>query len=232
MAKAARVLSVEALTAFRNSMIKFGEEAKGALSGVDMELRRMRDWLERDQLGYWMMQVKRRQEEVMNARTELARRKIAAQGSDTISDTEQKEKLREAQRRLRVAEEKVAVVKKLIPELHRTIAEYKSCSSPLGDHLGGGLEKSIHRIGMMVKSLEAYLALRAPAGGGPSAAGGGGGGASGSGSSASAGGSARAGGVSESSATAGDGQAAPAPAAAPADAEAPAREPAEAANPS
>jgi hypothetical protein len=176
------------------------------------------------------MQVKRRQEEVMNARTELARRKIAAQGSDTISDTEQKEKLREAQRRLRVAEEKVAVVKRLIPELQRTIAEYKSCASPLGDHLGGGMEKSIHRVGMMIKSLENYLALRAPAGGGPSAGVGGSGSASGSGSSsASAGGSARTGGTSESSSTAGDGQAAGAPAEA---AEAPAREAAEAANPS
>jgi hypothetical protein len=229
MAKAAKVLSVEALSAFRNAMIKFSEEAKSALSGVEMELRRMRDWLERDQLGYWMMQVKRRQEEVMNARTELARRKIAAQGSDTISDTEQKEKLREAQRRLRVAEEKVAIVKRLIPELQRTIAEYKSCASPLGDHLGGGMEKSIHRVGMMVKSLENYLALRAPAGGGPSAGVGGSGSGSGSGSSASAGGSARTGGASESSSTAGDGQAAEAPAEA---GEAPARETAEAANPS
>jgi len=230
MGKAARVLSVQALTDFRISMIKFSEEARSALSGVEMELRRMRDWLERDQLGYWMMQVKRRQEEVMNARTELARRKIAAQGSDTISDTEQKEKLREAQRRLRVAEEKVAIVKRLIPELQRTIAEYKSCASPLADHMGGGMEKSIHRIGMMVKSLEDYLALRAPAGGVPSAAMGGGSG-SGTSSSASAGGSARTGGVSESSSsTAGDGQAAPS---APADAaEAPTREPAEAVNPS
>ncbi|APW58678.1 hypothetical protein [Paludisphaera borealis] len=205
MSKAARVLSVEALTDFRNSMIKFNEEARGALSGVDMELRRMRDWLERDQLGYWQMQVKRRSEEVMNARTELARRKIAAQGSDTISDTEQKEKLREAMRRLRIAEEKVALVKRLIPVLHHTIAEYKSCASPLADHLSGGMEKSIHRIGAMVKSLEGYLALRAPTA--PSAEAPGGSGAS-SGSSASAGGSARTGGVSES--TPADGQAAPA----------------------
>jgi hypothetical protein len=205
MSKAARVLSVEALSDFRRSMIQFVEEARGALSGVEMELRRMRDWLERDQLGYWMMQVKRRQEEVMNARTELARRKIAAQGSDTISDTEQKEKLREAQRRLHVAEEKVAVVKRLVPVLHHVIAEYKSCASPLGDHLSGGMEKSIHRLGSMVKSLEEYLALNAPSAprmDGP-------GESSGGGSAATAGGgSARVGGVSES--TSADGASTPA----------------------
>jgi hypothetical protein len=206
MGKSARVLSVGALTDFRNSMINFVEEARGALSGVDMELRRMRDWLERDQLGYWQMQVKRRQEEVMNARTELARRKIAAQGSDSISDTEQKEKLREAMRRLRVAEEKVAVVKRLVPVLHHAIAEYKSCSSPLADHLNGGMERSIHRLGSMVKSLEDYLALNAPSAPRIEEAGGGAGATSGA---TAGGGSARVGGVSES--TSSDGQSAPPP---------------------
>lgn len=162
MSQAARVLSVQALKDFRVSLYKFIEEARNALSGVDMELRRTRDWLERDQLGYWQMQVKRRQEAVMNARSELHKRQIAAKGSDAISDTEQKEALREAQRRLRVAEEKVATVKRLVPVFHHALAEYKSCASPLNDHLSGGIENSLARLENMVRSLEEYLALQAP----------------------------------------------------------------------
>ena len=73
MAQSAKVLSVQALKDFRLSMINFVEESRNALSGVDMELKRMRDWLERDQLGYWQMQVKRRHEAMMMARTELHR---------------------------------------------------------------------------------------------------------------------------------------------------------------
>src|SRR3974377_1060061 len=115
MAQSAKVLSIQALKDFRISLINFVEESRNALSGVDMELKRMRDWLERDQLGYWQMQVKRRHEAMMMARTELHRRKISQQGSDAVSDTEQKEALREAQRRLHMAEEKVEIVKKLIP---------------------------------------------------------------------------------------------------------------------
>jgi len=162
MSQAARVLSVQALRDFRVSMNKFIEEARNALSGVDMELRRTRDWLERDQLGYWQMQVKRRQEAVMNARSELHKRQIAAKGSDAISDTEQKEALREAQRKLRVAEEKVATVKRLVPVFHHALAEYKSCASPLNDHLSGGIERSLAVLEKMVRSLEEYLALQAP----------------------------------------------------------------------
>jgi hypothetical protein len=163
MSRAANVLSTQTLKDFKNTLINFGEEARNALSGVEMELRRTRDWLERDQLGYWTAQVKKRNEELMQARADLHKRKISQQGSDAVSDSEQKEALREAQRRLRIAEEKVDLIKKkLIPFLHHEIAEYHSHSQPLGDHLSGGFERSIGAMEKMVVALESYLALRAP----------------------------------------------------------------------
>jgi hypothetical protein len=162
MSRSANVLSVQALKDFKVVMCNFAEEARNSLSGVDMELRRTRDWLERDQLGFWMAQVKRRQEAVAEARTALHRRKLSQQGSDAVSDAEQKEALREAQRRLAVAEEKVAIVKKLIPFLQHAIDEYHSHSQPLSDHLTGGFEKSVFALEKMISSLEAYLALKAP----------------------------------------------------------------------
>ena len=170
MSRAANVLSVQALKDFKNVMINFGEEGRNALSGVDMELRRMRDWLERDQLGYWQAQVKRRNEELMQARSDLHRRKITQQGSDAVSDAEQKEALREAQRRLRVAEEKVALVKRLVPMLHHAIAEYHSHAQPLGDHLTGGFERSVASLERMITALDAYLATTVPTAPRPEAA--------------------------------------------------------------
>ena len=123
----------------------------------------MRDWLERDQLGYWQAQVKKRQEDLMQARSDLHRRKISQQGSDAVSDAEQKEALREATRRLRVAEEKVALVKKLIPMLHHAIDEYHSHSQPLGDHLSGGFETQRARAREDDRARwKPYLATKAP----------------------------------------------------------------------
>jgi hypothetical protein len=162
MSKSANVLSLQTLKDFKLAMITFAEDARNSLSGVDMELRRMRDWLERDQLGYWQSQIKRRQEDLMQARADLHKRKISQQGSDAVSDAEQKENLREATRKLRVAEEKLAQIKRLIPVLHHAIDEYHSHSQPLGDHLSGGFEKSLFTLEKMVGSLEAYLALAAP----------------------------------------------------------------------
>ena len=101
-------------------------------------------------------------EDLMQARADLHRRQLSQQGSDAVSDADQKEALREAQRRLRLAEEKVAVVKRLIPQLHHAIDEYHSHSQPLGDHLSGGFEKSLAGMEKMIGALESYLALRAP----------------------------------------------------------------------
>jgi hypothetical protein len=162
MSKSANVLSVQTLKDFKLAMITFAEDARNSLSGVDMELRRMRDWVERDQLGYWQSQIKKRQEDLMQARADLHKRKISQQGSDAVSDAEQKEALRDATRRLRVAEEKLAQIKRLIPVLHHAIDEYHSHSQPLGDHLSGGFEKSLFSLQKMIDSLHAYLALAAP----------------------------------------------------------------------
>jgi hypothetical protein len=162
MSKSANVLSLQTLKDFKLAMCTFAEDARNSLSGVDMDLRRMRDWLERDQLGYWQSQIKKRQEDLMQARADLHKRKISQQGSDAVSDAEQKEALRDATRKLRVAEEKLAMVKRLVPLLHHAIDEYHSHSQPLGDHLAGGFEKSLFTLEKMIGSLEAYLALHAP----------------------------------------------------------------------
>ncbi len=162
MSRSANVLSVQTLKDFKVAMCTFAEDARSALSGVDMELRRTRDWLERDQLGYWQSQVKKRSEDLMQARADLHKRKISQQGSDAVSDAEQKEALREAQRRLHAAEEKVQLIRRLVPFLHHAIDEYHSHSQPLGDHLAGGFERSLATIERMVVSLESYLATTAP----------------------------------------------------------------------
>lgn len=167
MSKSANVRSVQALKDFRVAMCNFAEDARGALGGVEMEIRKFRDWLERDQYGYWQMQVKRRHEEVMDARAALHKKKLSAGKSNNVSDSEEKENLRNAQRRLRVAEEKVELVRRLIPQLHQTIAAYHAHSQPLGDHMSGGFERSLSRLTAMIDAIEKYLALQAPSGSAP-----------------------------------------------------------------
>lgn len=162
MSQSANVRSVEAIQHFKVALTNFADDARNALGGVEMEIKRTRDWLLRDQLGYWQSQVKRRNEALSMARTELHRRRLSQQGSDAISDTEQKENVRNAQRKLEEAEQKVVLVKKWAPVLEHAISEYHSTSQPLGDSLSGSLMNSLALLERMVASLDAYLATTAP----------------------------------------------------------------------
>jgi len=76
MSQGANVRSVDAIKAFKIALINFAEDARNALSSTDMEIRQVRNWLQRDQLTYWQSQVKRWQEKVSMARTELHRRQL------------------------------------------------------------------------------------------------------------------------------------------------------------
>jgi len=158
----ANVRSVDALKDFKNALIAYAEEARNALNGVDMDVRRTRDWLERDQFMYWQMQVKKRNEQVSQARADLFKRQISQSGSGSVSDTDQKEALRLAIQRLRQAEEKLAKVKRWGPVLQHAIAEYNAKSRPLGDRISGDLVNSLALLDRMVASLDAYMAIKAP----------------------------------------------------------------------
>ena len=158
----ANVRSTDAIRDFRFTLVNFSEEARSALTSVEMEIRQVGNWLERDQLSFWRAQVKRYEEAVAIARSELHRKKLSAGNSDAVSDTEQKENLRDAQRRLAEAEDKVARIKRWIPVLDKAVAEYHSASQPLGDRLAGAFVSTINLIDKTIASLEAYLATTAP----------------------------------------------------------------------
>ncbi len=163
MSQSANVLSIQTLKDFKIAMINFGEEARQRAqrrrhgAAADARLARARP----ARLLAGAGQAPARGADAGAGRS--APRKISQQGSDAVSDAEQKEALRDAQRRLRTAEEKVALIKKkLIPLLHHAIAEYHSHSQPLGDHLSGGFERSIAGMEKMIAALESYLAMRVP----------------------------------------------------------------------
>ena len=122
----------------------------------------MRDWLERDQLGYWQSQIKKRQEDLMQARADLHRARSRSREATPSPTPSRRRRCGKPRSGCRVAEEKVAVIKRLIPFFHHAIDEYHSHSQPLGDHLAGGFEKSLFTLEKMIGSLEAYLALQAP----------------------------------------------------------------------
>ena len=160
MSETARVKSVDALRDFREALLTFIDDARNALTSVDMENRRITDWVNNTQKFYWINEVKRRREKANEIRGELHRRKLSGGG-----ETEAKEAVRIANSKLREAEEKVEIVRKAAPVLQHAIDEYLGQARPLGDMLTGDMEKALAKLENMATALERYLSTSLPAGG-------------------------------------------------------------------
>ncbi len=162
MAETANVRSIDAIREFRSSLITFSDDARNALASVEMELRRTRNWLERDQIPYWRTQIKKRNEQLSEARADLFRRRLSQSNSDAISDSDQKEAVKKMEARLRRAEQMLEKSKSWIPLLDHAIMEYHGRSVPLSDLLGGDVMNAIATLERMTRALDAYVANAPP----------------------------------------------------------------------
>ncbi len=162
MSETARVHSIEAIRTFRDSLALFIEDARHALDATEMEIRRATNWLNQDMFQYWRAEIKRRNEEVSSARVALHRKQMMKMSSATAYDTEEKEALQKAIRRLREAEMKAEMVKRWIPNWQHAVAEYQGSGRPLGDTLSGDLAKALVLLQRMTEALDAYVSMAPP----------------------------------------------------------------------
>jgi hypothetical protein len=162
MAESARVHSIETIKDFRAVLCEFGEEVQQALGAVDMEIRRATEWLKHDRLMYWQREIRRRDQQLAQAKSDLHRKNLSRAAGYVPDVSEQKEALRLAQHRLREAELKVEKVRKWAPALQHAVSEYQGQARPLGDMMAGELAQSLALLDRMADALDAYVSMAPP----------------------------------------------------------------------
>jgi len=164
MSDAAQVHSIDALVDFRAALCIFKETGTDALSSAAAEVQRAFDWLQ-DQLQYWKKEARVREEEMVQAKLELNRRKHSTTVGGRHPDcTEQEKAYRLATARWEEAQEKIANCKRWGPELQQAVFEYEGAARQLSQHLDAILPKSIVILEQKIASLETYAALAAASG--------------------------------------------------------------------
>lgn len=161
MNASANVTSIESLGQLRAALCSFGEKAAEAVLAADAEIQRTVDWLD-DQLSYWKREVRRWEDEVFRARTELSRRRMLRIGDRPPDCSEQEEALERARAALAHAEEQVEVTRRWQRLWHEAVTEYRGPVGQFKGLLEGELPRAIALLERKSETLDAYIAVGAP----------------------------------------------------------------------
>lgn len=166
MAEFARVTSIDALRQFKAALGEFAEQAGLALSEAQSDVQRTIAWLSNDRLAHWQRELKKRQEKLALAKSELFRKQVESNDTRTSAVIERKN-VDKAARLVEEAEEKLKHVKKWRLLLERELMLFRAQCAQVAGAVAGDIPITIGRMDKMIRSLEAYVSLAAPATGSP-----------------------------------------------------------------
>lgn len=163
MSERASVGSVEALRAFRPSVVRYAEETQAALSSAETSATRTLDWIVRERGPDLKRQIRRLQEEMTRSRTRMISRMDPSQDNPQPKVDDRLE-LEAAKRRLREAEECLEQCKRWARELERALEQYRGAVSQLGWYVRGELGNAAGALEQMGDILESYAQVGAQVG--------------------------------------------------------------------
>ncbi|HXU76213.1 MAG TPA: hypothetical protein VN794_06565 [Methylomirabilota bacterium] len=159
MAQGARVSSVEALEAFRATLIVYLSKARPTLEEVSAEVMRIKLWLENDQRMFWEAQAKRRLKALEQAQADLFSARISNLREETSAE---QVAYHRARRALDEAEDKLRVVKRWNREFDSRAQPLVKQMEKLHTFLAHDLMLAINYLGETAETLHAYAGLQAP----------------------------------------------------------------------
>jgi hypothetical protein len=156
----ADVRSIAAVRDWHAALANYGDVLAESLAGVELEIRRAFDWIEEQRLR-WERAVKECEEEVTQAKAELAARKFTDWSGRDPDTTVQEKALRAAKARLEHAEDQVARCRSWMVRLPKLIEEvYRGPAQRLTSFLEADLARGLASLTRRYAALEAYAGLR------------------------------------------------------------------------
>jgi hypothetical protein len=155
----ARVTSVEALEAFRASLIIFVSKSNSSLDQAMDEIRRTRGWIQNDQRTKWENEVRRRARALQQAEQEL----ISARMSKALDNlSAQQAAVHKAKRALEEAQDKMRKVKLWMRDFDGLVEPMAKGLNSLRGYLDHELPQGIAYLAEVQKIMESYLEASKP----------------------------------------------------------------------
>jgi hypothetical protein len=152
----ARVSSMDALDAFRSSLILYLERARHILDDVQHEIVRTRAWLEQDRQPHWKKQIRLRTHELAQAEQELLTARLSEQ-AEAVRD--RRRTVDRAKAKLEEAEEAFGRARHWLRQYDREIDPHSKSTQSLRQLLDLDLVKAVALLSETTRVLADYAEL-------------------------------------------------------------------------
>ncbi len=164
MARSAKVTSLDALPLLAAALQKFRGESAAALDDLEIELRRINEWIHHERKTYWTKQRDRAYEALNQARLQLQQAKISRRvGDREPACVEEKRAVTKAKRRLELAREKIEAVRRWTVTIDRAMDDFQRGRTRFAAWLETDLQRGVAELNRMSESLVYYISLETPA---------------------------------------------------------------------
>jgi hypothetical protein len=153
MADRAHVTSVDAIEAFRASLIVYVSQARPTLEEVTADVVRARAWLENDQRLHWENQIRRRRKELEEAQQALFSARISNLRQESSAE---QMAVHRARRALDEADTKLRLVKRWAREFDGRVQPLVKQMEKLHTVLANDMTKAIAFLAQAIGTLTAY----------------------------------------------------------------------------
>jgi len=157
MAERAQVTSIEAIEAFRSTLIVYLSKARPALEEISNEVMRARQWLQNDQRRLWEGEMKARTKKLERARAELF--SVSMSKLQQVSAAQQL-LVHRAEEAFDQAQKKIALLKKWDRELDNRSEPLVKLVDQFQSFVTSEMPRAIAYLSQVIQSLEAYADVK------------------------------------------------------------------------
>lgn len=153
----ARIDSPEVVRELRNQVVTFDQKCRNALTGCTSDVQEVREWLRNDRLIQWKHQLRKREEEMLVAKRELAQAKWASSQGGRSVGLDEMRALERAKQRVEEAQRKIETVRKCSLLVEQKVTRMLGPVQSLLVLLDQKIPQATTRLDQMRESLEAYF---------------------------------------------------------------------------
>ena len=153
------VRSIDSLVAFHSGLVKLANNWEKVIQELRMTIHRAEQYFSQTQPAYWRHQIQLAERELTEAKDSLSQKQASTRPSDRPAATEAKKRVRLAERRLRLCQDKQRLAKAIAIEISQHCDKLLGPLADVGEQCEVSLPQAAVQLLTLIEQLKTYAEI-------------------------------------------------------------------------